>query len=153
MKKRVKGYFSVEAALILPVVLSVILMIVYLLFFQYNRCLMEQDMGILALRGAVMQIDDNRKRVQRLNEMTKEMHSEKYLAWETEEIHLTVGKGKVAVEQGGKIKSPFQQEGKEEWWSAVAKYENRIMCPVTYIRAYRSLAEAGNSSATEEGRE
>ena len=40
--KAVKGYFTIEAALILPFVTGVILVILYLLFFQYNRCLLVQ---------------------------------------------------------------------------------------------------------------
>jgi len=152
MKKTVEGYFSAEAALILPMVLSVILLIVYLLFFQYNRCLMEQDMGILALRGAVMQAEDNGVRAQQLSKMAEEMNVGKYLAWEMGEVHLTVGKGKVIVERLGKIKSPFMQEGQGEvWWSTGAKYEDQIISPVTVIRTYRRLVESGKKSKTGEG--
>ena len=57
MRRKVDGFFTVEAAMVLSITLSAILLIIYLLFFQYNRCLMEQDMGTLALRGAVMQED------------------------------------------------------------------------------------------------
>lgn len=152
MKKTVQGYFSVEAALILPLVLSVILLIVYLLFFQYNRCLMEQDMGILALRGAVMQVQDNVHRVEQLREMAEEANEGKYLAWEMGEVHLTVGKGRVIVERLGQMKVPFRKEDKEEvWWSTVAKYEDQIVSPVTFIRTYRRLVESGKRSKAGEG--
>ena len=47
--KKAGAYLTVEAALILPMVLGVIILVIYLLFFQYDRCLMEQNVGKLAL--------------------------------------------------------------------------------------------------------
>ena len=51
-RKYYRAYFTVEAAVLYPVVLGVVLLMMYLLFFQYDRCLLEQDMGRAAgLRG------------------------------------------------------------------------------------------------------
>ena len=44
-RKNYKAYFTVEAAVLYPIVLGVIVLMTYLLFFQYDRCLLEQDMG------------------------------------------------------------------------------------------------------------
>lgn len=44
-RKYYRAYFTVEAAVLYPVVLGVVLLMMYLLFFQYDRCLLEQDMG------------------------------------------------------------------------------------------------------------
>ena len=52
------AYFTVEAAMVFPIVLSTVLFIIYTMFFQYDRCLLEQDIGVIALRGAAMQIND-----------------------------------------------------------------------------------------------
>ena len=41
--KRVSAYMTVEAALIIPIVMGSILFVVYMMLFQYNRCLLEQD--------------------------------------------------------------------------------------------------------------
>ena len=45
MKKESDAYFTVEAAILYPIILSVILLMTYLLLFQYDRCLLEQDIG------------------------------------------------------------------------------------------------------------
>lgn len=42
-----KGYFTVETSLILPMVLAVQVFLIYAMLRQYDRCLLEQDMGIL----------------------------------------------------------------------------------------------------------
>lgn len=152
MKRRVKAYFSVEAALILPVVFVLILFIVYLLCFQFNRCLMEQDMGILALRGAVMQTQDNGERADELGKIAEQMNSGKYLAWEMEEVNFTIGKGKVIVERLGQMKVPFKKEDKGEvWWSTMAKYEDQIISPVAFVRTYRRMIEGGKDAQKEGG--
>ena len=45
MKKESDAYFTIEAAILYPIILSVILLMTYLLLFQYDRCLLEQDIG------------------------------------------------------------------------------------------------------------
>lgn len=147
-----EGYFSLEAALVFPVVLWVILFVIYLLFFQYNRCLMEQDLGILALRGARMQAEDNTDRIQELRKMEEETDSKMYFAWEMGRSNLSAGKGKITVEQQGKIKVPFINPG-EGWWSAGVSYENHVISPVVYIRTYRRLVKVEKGDETEGGRE
>ena len=49
--RRVGGYFSVEAALVLPVVLGVYLFLITMLFVQYDRCLLEQDMASMLIKA------------------------------------------------------------------------------------------------------
>lgn len=154
MKKTIEGYFSLEAALVLPMVLWVILFIVYLLFFQYNRCLMEQDMGILALRGALIQAENNTHRVEELKKTAEEMDYKKYIAWETEGCHISSGQGKVSVQQRGQIMVPFRWNNEEQaWWSTTVSYENKLISPVTFIRTCRRLKADDEPVETEEGRE
>lgn len=152
MRKMINGYFSLEAALILPMVLWIILSMVYLLLFQYNRCLMEQDTGILALRGAVMQVQNNEDRVIRLSKMVEEMNSEKYMAWEMGKVGIATGKGMVTVEQLGQMKVPFKREDKEDmWWSTSVCYKNHVIFPMTFIRTYRRFTEQEKRRETEVG--
>lgn len=46
------AFFTVEAAILYPLVLAVIVLMVYLLFFQYDRCLLDQDIGKAAVQNA-----------------------------------------------------------------------------------------------------
>ncbi|MCM1184938.1 MAG: hypothetical protein NC251_00770 [Lachnoclostridium sp.] len=140
--KKVEAYFTVEAALILPMALGVIVLIMYLWFFQYNRCLLEQDAGILALRGAVTEAADNQKRVALLTEQAEQLDRDKYVAWEDAKTSITVKQGKIQVKKEGMLRFPFQGLilGKRKAvWETGATYENRILIPTSVIRYYRKL--------------
>lgn len=52
-KPETDGYFTVEAALVMPVVLSIIVMILYLSFYLYDRCIMAQDLYLLSYRQSI----------------------------------------------------------------------------------------------------
>ena len=53
------AYFTVEAALVVPVVMGTMLFVIYMLLFQYNRCLMEQDIGAMVIWGSNMEVSDD----------------------------------------------------------------------------------------------
>lgn len=50
--KKVKGYLTVEASFVMPIVLFLYLLVILLAFFLYNRCVISQDLYLLALRGS-----------------------------------------------------------------------------------------------------
>jgi len=47
------AYFTVEAALIIPIVLCIFVMIIYLSFYLYDRCVMAQDCYVLSYRQSI----------------------------------------------------------------------------------------------------
>ena len=51
-----KGYFTVEAALVLAVVFPVLFFLMSWIFLVYNRCQLEQDLEVLALRLSLIHI-------------------------------------------------------------------------------------------------
>jgi|GEM_PF-3081521 len=57
-KNKLNAYFTVELAMIFPIVLLVIVTIIHLAFMMYGRTIMAQDSYILGLRGAILSKDD-----------------------------------------------------------------------------------------------
>lgn len=51
MGKKLKGYFSIEASMILPMVLFLYLMIILAALFMYCRCAISQDTFLLSMRA------------------------------------------------------------------------------------------------------
>ena len=51
MRKRWKGYYSIEASLIMPIVLFLYLMIILAAVFLYCRCVISQDIFLLGMRA------------------------------------------------------------------------------------------------------
>lgn len=142
MKNKIGAYFTLEAALIFPIALSVILLVVYLLFYEYDRCLMEQDMGALSLYGATVQAEDNEARMRLLAARKNALYEEKYIAWKNGEISMRLEKGKVQVERTGELLFPFL--GLSFWssdssWGTTVRYESVVMSPATIIRNWRKV--------------
>ncbi len=140
-KGEMDGYFTVEATMVLPIVLVMIVLTIYLLFFQYNRCLLEQDVGILALRGVALQADNNQDRIQLLSQQKAGLYYEKYIAWEQQEISVGIERGVLYVKGGGMVKFPFQSvivNGEQKWEVSVS-YKNHVVSPVSFIRNCRKI--------------
>ena len=139
----IKAYLTVEAALVLSVVFGVIVMIIYVMFFQYNRCLMEQDVGTLVVKGVTLQIEDKDALLRELGRQEEQLSSDKYIAWENQGIVWRLGYNKIEAEQKGWILFPFtgRSSGEvKERWEAQTTYENRYVSPVEFMRTYRRIA-------------
>ena len=52
MHRKWKGYFTVEASFVMPIVLFLYLLIILVALFLYCRCAISQDNFLLAMRGA-----------------------------------------------------------------------------------------------------
>lgn len=48
-----EAYFTVEAALVIPIVLGILVMVLYLPFYLYDRCLLSQDCYVLSYRQSI----------------------------------------------------------------------------------------------------
>ena len=141
MRKKVEAYLTVEVSLLMPVILGVILLVVYLLFFQYDRCLMEQSTGILAMRGCTLQIADKKELLVEIMEYS-EQKDNRYLAWDMYDAAVCLRGNRVRVEREGRLKFPFRGlmfwSGTGEWGSSIV-YENYRIRPVDFIRNCRKV--------------
>lgn len=104
MKKESDAYFTVEAAILYPIILSVILLMTYLLLFQYDRCLLEQDIGkATVLSGSKWTLTK-----EQLNDymQKKALHfdEEKYIVWENEDPLWNLEKNDVILEKAGRLR-------------------------------------------------
>lgn len=91
MKKQeeTEGYFSVEAALVLPIVISVYVFLITMLFLQYDRCLLEQDLAAMLLKAG-SNPGTPRQQLEYLQNLTAEWDREKYLWLRPQAPHFTI---------------------------------------------------------------
>ncbi len=140
-RKKLPAYFTVEAAMVFPIVFYVVIIIIYMMFFQYNQCLLEQDVGALALRGVTMQEENKNVLLKRLQREAQEADTTKYVAWEIGEMTVKLEGNTIRISQSGGLKFPFRGvgiDGKESWYMQIA-YENEITDPATCIRSWKRL--------------
>lgn len=144
-QKNYTAYFTVEAAVLYPIVLGVILLMMYLLLFQYDRCLLEQDMGRAAVRSGSRWMQKKEELNRQLQEKDLFFDTEKYIAWESELPVWKLEKDQVTVEQTGRMPYPFSAiAGVPRYWSAKASFQVKRNSPVNTLQNYRRYQEAGN---------
>jgi len=127
-----KGYFTVEAALIFPIVLWIYLMLIELVIFQYDRCIQEQDIGILAFRGALMLEEEKEQVLRTLQE--NNIYKDKYVLFQQDAPHILLDKNRISVKGEGILMADIALTAK-------ASYENERINPVIFIRTYRKLLD------------
>ena len=154
--KNQNAYFTVEAALVLPLVMSAMLLGIYLFCFQYDRCLLEQDMGSLVLwSGAVAaeNAGDTAKTDDAVRCRAADIYQEKYVAWKTTGIDIRLEKNRISVFGSGELTFPVP--GWNLWndsslWKTDTCFLKSRLSPVFYIRQYRKAAELLNGANKED---
>lgn len=135
------AYLTVEAALVLPLVFGVIFFIVYMLLFQYDRCLMEQDLGAMALWGCSVEASDEEALEKLAEERMKAMYRDKYAAWRFTELASRMERNRFTA--SGKAQLRFPVPGLNFWggnvWDTEVVYEYKRLSPVAFIRLCRGL--------------
>ncbi len=134
--------FTAEAAFVLPVIFGALLLMIYLFLYQYDRCLLEQDMGNLALWGSTIPVESAAKWKQQLEHRASSVYQDKYAAWETTDIHVELKNNQVLVKGKGILHFPlpgWNIWSQENAWTAEIVYKTERLSPVFFIRQYHKL--------------
>lgn len=92
-----EGFFSVEAALIMPIVLGVYVFLIVMLFLQYDRCLLEQDMASIMIKAGNYE-GTPQQTMAYLQELTVQWERERYLWVKPQVPCFTVQGSKIRLE-------------------------------------------------------
>lgn len=144
MRGNVNAYFTVEAALVLPLVMGSLIVTVFLFVFQYDRCLLEQDINRLAVCAGTAAAENSEELEAIIRKKSSEIFMDKYAAWKMNELQITVKGSKVSVRGGGYLTLPlpewnfFREEN--EWGTRVLRETMRIS-PADYIRLFRKIKD------------
>lgn len=103
----VNGYMTVEAALVMPVVLGVIVFTMFLMFFRYDRCYMEQNIARALVEVGTMPCEDKGRMVNQLKVDAECYGKDGFLFWTAMPVSAKMGNGKVCIEGEGSISFPF----------------------------------------------
>ena len=140
------AFFSMEAAIVVPLAVSAILLAVSLFVFQYDRCLMEQDMAAQAVKAASVEAQTKEELADKIQLQTAGLYRNKYVAWDMMLLDIKVKKG--IIEAVGEGKFSFPLPGWNIWneensWSARAEYKAHRVSPVSFIRNCRKIIQGG----------
>lgn len=144
MKGNVNAYFTVEAALVLPLVIGSLIFTVFLFIFQYDRCLLEQDINRLTICAGTAAAENSEELEAIIHKITSEIFMDKYAAWKMNELQITVKGGKVNVRGGGYLTLPLPEWNffrEENEWGARTIRETLRISPADYIRLCRKIKD------------
>lgn len=135
--KAKNGYFTAEAALIFPMVLGTVLFVVYMLLFQYDRCLMEQDMGALALWGCRAEGENTGELEKLIQKRVSGIYWDKYAVWRMNALEVKLEKNTFSVAGRGSLTFPvpgFNFWSRDNIWEAEAEYRFWRISPTDFVR-------------------
>ena len=101
MKRRVMGYFTVEASLLLPIVFAFYLFLIGMMIFQYDRCLMEQDMETLILKYGYTDETNPEKQLFYMQAQAGKLTTERYIWMEPQDMRIRIKGWRLTVHGGG----------------------------------------------------
>lgn len=138
--KKLGGYFTVEAALITPIVICVVALLCYMGLFMCNRCMLLQDAYLLCVKGSTTE-GSNAETVSYIMKQSNGMLS-KYYGISQIDKKVDVSIYEISVELQSEMKVPFAFFSWEEkkmssvWKMQIKKTIDRIN-PIDFIRACR----------------
>ena len=108
MKKNYEpAYFTVEASLILPMVFLFTAMMIFLAFYSYDRCVMEQSAYEAALRGTSSHLKSAREAYQAAETAAGRLVDEKLFALQNLTYQVNVTADSIVVSYSGTVNMPF----------------------------------------------
>lgn len=142
MKNTLCGYMTLEAALLMPMVWFSLFFLIFMGFFQYDRCIAEQDSKIIVLRASEMREEDGATIIRTVLEKG-ELAGKKKLIFSNgiqRELHITNDKAKIKISGGvNTILGSLVKEERLNVFSYAAEYEAKKYDPVQVIRICRRI--------------
>ena len=140
-KETKKAYMTVEASLLMPVILGGIIFTIFSGLYLYNVVTIKQAAYIAALRGS--QVRGKSKDVidAYVEQELENMLCGRILAGENSEIKIKVSSHKVSVQIRFVMNMPLFQEifSKTNLWIMEGKAEAELINPVEIIRNVRKI--------------
>ncbi len=132
-QKSIQAYFTVEASLLLPTVIGSIVFVICFLLFWYDRCLMEQDLTMLAVKAVQSDSEKEEDVSGELRKWKSENLTEKYYAWQLGEAKMSKERNWIEIKREGWLWMG------DRIWKAKATGGGMQIHPVPYLRTCRKL--------------
>lgn len=145
MKKQRNAYLTVEASLVVPIVLFVHVMAILLLIFKYDRCLLEQDAAKLVVSVCAAQERDGDSLTAYMQSCAKEVYLEKYVLWEMTTMDIRQKGDTIFAQGGGGLTCGLPEAlsfGGDTVLQADTVYEAKRIHPCEVLRAFRKVKES-----------
>lgn len=142
MKYTLHGYMTLEAALVMPMVWFSLFFMIFAGFFQYDRCIAEQDGKRIILRASEMRGKDEATVIRTVMGDGELAGEKKLLFSDAAQKELQVKRDKVRIKISGRVNTildSFSNGGNFRIFFYGAEYEAKKYDPVHFIRTCRRI--------------
>lgn len=115
MKKKtnqVSAYMTLEVSLLFPIIVTLLVCVIYLIFYSYNQTMAHQNAAIAALYGKSFSYTEEKESelINRMYEILEKLNSNQYLALSNLKQTVSIENNNIKITQYGSIKIPFINE-------------------------------------------
>lgn len=140
VKKTAKGYMTVEASFLVTWTIFLLVFLIYLSFYSYDKCVLFQDCYAVCFRGSVQK--DEAQIVPYINANIKEQFGKKYFA--AGQVKGTVSADGKTTSVVGKcqVRVPIRNIFTlydTKGWEIQTKAQASILNPTKMLRSYRKF--------------
>lgn len=142
MKKKENAYLTVEACIIMPIVFYTIVFLIYVGFYHYNNCILQQDIFRMLLRGAQEKASSNEEVAQNIKEEDANWYYEKYVLCRWEDKLIEVSHDEIRIRQQAAMETSMPILIKwlgREWWKIDFDFTCTRIHPTDTIRNCRKI--------------
>ena len=128
--------------MVMPFAVFVILLAVSLFVFQYDRCLMEQDMAAQTLKATAVEAATAEELTEKIQMQTAGLYRNKYVAWDVIMLEVKMKKGVIEAVCEGKFRflmPDWNFWNRENIWNVRTEYKAHRINPVSFIRNCRRI--------------
>lgn len=115
MKRKgdISAYMTVEVSMLFPIILMVLLCVIYLSFYSYNKTLAFQNAGICALYGknGFSINEEQEEKVERMYHILETLNEGQYIAPNQLKQRVSIKNNKIIVCQQGNVNTPLLSQG------------------------------------------
>lgn len=126
------GNFTIEAAIIIPQIIFLILAMITLSFFLYNRCSLERAAAVSALRGSEEIFSDNATRFDTVSQAVDEVLGFNLLSEKEVNKNIEIKGNQIVV----------TLEANERNHTFTTYSDKKAVNPVLWIRTFRKMKGA-----------
>lgn len=148
------AYFSLEACLVMPIVFYTIIFLIYVGFYHYDKCLLQQDIYRMLIRGSQVKFSLNEEVARKIKEEDAKWYYEKYILCNWEDKTVEVLHDKIRIKQQAAVKASVPMLIKwtgMEMWSIDVDFESARIRPTDIIRNCRKLEKAAERGKKDDG--
>lgn len=147
-ERKIYGYFTVEATLIMPIVLFMMIFVISIAFFEYNRCILEEDIKILALRASNQWYYTPDEVLNELYQTQNDQEQGKMIAMNLDSATFEVDQKKISVLVEGKtvtwLKGEMDLISDNSRWNTQLSYKIERYNPSQFLKDCRKVEYIAN---------